>query len=210
MAEKSESKMTARGRDSKAKFIAAAREHMIETGSIDVTLVQLSQRSKLNGALVKYHFGNKDGLLTAVALKATQKNMRALGELVNAEMSARRKLEVHLSGLIKLYLRHPYINDLVNYLRRFGSEEQKTIITDEIFQPFLDYQETIIREGMDAGEFKEVDPELISLLLRGACDALINTRWKSEENFWAKEWPEAERVRYAVSATQLMLEGLVA
>src|ERR1700694_1807348 len=45
------------------KLLVAASELMIERSSIDVSLSDIAQKSGVNAALVKYHFGNKDGLL---------------------------------------------------------------------------------------------------------------------------------------------------
>ncbi len=45
------------------KLLVAASELMIERSSIEVSLSDIAQKSGVNAALVKYHFGNKDGLL---------------------------------------------------------------------------------------------------------------------------------------------------
>ena len=52
------------GKNSTAeKLLVAASELMIERASIEVSLSDIAQKSGVNAALVKYHFGNKDGLL---------------------------------------------------------------------------------------------------------------------------------------------------
>jgi len=48
------------------KLVVAASELMIERSSIEVSLSDIAQKSGVNAALVKYHFGNKDGLLLAL------------------------------------------------------------------------------------------------------------------------------------------------
>jgi AcrR family transcriptional regulator len=48
------------------KLLDAASELMIERSSIEVSLSDIAQKSGVNAALVKYHFGNKDGLLLAL------------------------------------------------------------------------------------------------------------------------------------------------
>src|ERR1039458_3704331 len=48
------------------KLLVAASELMIERSSIEVSLSDIAQKSGVNAALVKYHFGNKDGLLLAL------------------------------------------------------------------------------------------------------------------------------------------------
>ena len=48
------------------RLLVAASELMIERSSIEVSLSDIAQKSGVNAALVKYHFGNKDGLLLAL------------------------------------------------------------------------------------------------------------------------------------------------
>ena len=48
------------------KLLVAAGELMIERNSVEISLADIAQKSGVNAALVKYHFGNKDGLLLAL------------------------------------------------------------------------------------------------------------------------------------------------
>jgi AcrR family transcriptional regulator len=43
------------------KLLLAASELMIERASIEVSLSDIAQKSGVNAALVKYHFGNRTG-----------------------------------------------------------------------------------------------------------------------------------------------------
>ena len=52
------------------KLLLAASGLMIERSSIELSLSDIAQKSGVNAALVKYHFGNKDGLLLAAAVYA--------------------------------------------------------------------------------------------------------------------------------------------
>src|ERR1700755_1942633 len=49
-----------------AKLLVAAGDLMIERNSTDISLSDIAEKSGINAALVKYHFGNKDGLLLAL------------------------------------------------------------------------------------------------------------------------------------------------
>ena len=58
--------LQARAPNTKDRLIAAAREIMTERNAVEFSLQDVAARSGLNSALVKYHFGNKDGLLLAI------------------------------------------------------------------------------------------------------------------------------------------------
>ena len=65
------------------KLLVAASELMIERASIEVSLSDIAQKSGVNAALVKYHFGNKDGLLLALLARDAATEMSQLEYLIN-------------------------------------------------------------------------------------------------------------------------------
>ncbi|PJG47372.1 hypothetical protein CAF53_03295 [Sphingobium sp. LB126] len=197
----------ARG-DTRLKFIESTSALMMEMNSIDVTLLQIAARSGLNSALIKYHFGNKDGLLTAVALHASERNMDALNQLVEAKISPRKKMEIHLTGLMQLYWHHPYINVLCQYILRHSEEKYKEAIDKKIMQPFIQLQNTIIRQGIEAGEFRNVDPEMTFYIMRGACDSLIDASQQMSNASRIRGMSQAARLEYTHEVVNMLLHGI--
>lgn len=61
-----------------AKLLVAAGDLMIERNSTEVSLSEIAQKSGVNAALVKYHFGNKDGLLLALLARDAAAEMTNL------------------------------------------------------------------------------------------------------------------------------------
>jgi AcrR family transcriptional regulator len=59
-----------------ANLLKAAGELMTERNSIDISLSELAKKSGINAALVKYHFGNKDGLLLALLARDSSPKSR--------------------------------------------------------------------------------------------------------------------------------------
>lgn len=181
---------------------------MVEMNSIDVTLLQIAARAKLNSALIKYHFGNKDGLLTAVALHAAEKNMEALSELVEARISPRKKMEIHLTGLMQLYWHHPYINVLCQYILRHSEQKYKDAIDQKIMQPFIELQNRIIREGIELGEFRNVDPEMTFYIMRGACDSLIDASQQMGNAYRVRGMSQPARLEYTHEVVNMLMYGI--
>src|SRR6476620_12085374 len=76
------------GKNSTAeKLLVAASELMIERSSIDVSLSDIAQKSGVNAALVKYHFGNKEGLLLALLARDAATEISGLEYLLAQPMS---------------------------------------------------------------------------------------------------------------------------
>src|SRR4030088_740158 len=89
------------------KLLVAASELMIERSSIEVSLSDIAQKSGINAALVKYHFGNKDGLLLALLARDAATEVTHLEYLLSQPLTPTAKLKLHIAGIIKAYYQFP-------------------------------------------------------------------------------------------------------
>jgi AcrR family transcriptional regulator len=155
------------------KLLVAASELMIERSSIDVSLSDIAQKSGVNAALVKYHFGNKDGLLLALLARDAETEVSNLEYLLSQPISPTEKLRLHIGGIIRAYRRFPYMNRLIHYLLHETSAEAASEVSKFFVAPLLDFHRRLLAEGIRAGEFRKVDPVLFYTSLIGACDHLF-------------------------------------
>jgi AcrR family transcriptional regulator len=168
---------TAAGRNPTAdKLLLAASELMISSNSIEVSLSEIAQQSGVNAALVKYHFGNKDGLLLALLARDAATEMTNLEYLLAQPISATAKLRLHIAGIIKAYYQFPYMNRLIHYLLHESSNEAADEVSKFFVGPLLGFHRRLLAEGLEAGEFRKVDPVLFYTSLIGACDNLFFSR----------------------------------
>jgi AcrR family transcriptional regulator len=70
------------GNTARDQLIEAASQIMREGDTIDLSLSELSLRAGLNSALVKYYFGNKNGLMLALLDRDMGNIVQRLGALV--------------------------------------------------------------------------------------------------------------------------------
>ena len=155
------------------KLLVAASELMIERSSIDVSLSDIAQKSGINAALVKYHFGNKDGLLLALLARDAATEVSHLGYLLAQQITPTAKLNLHIAGIIRAYHQFPYMNRLIHYLLHESSAEAADEVSKFFVAPLLDFQRRLLAEGIEAREFREIDPVLFYTSLIGACDHLF-------------------------------------
>jgi len=155
------------------KLIDAASELMITRHSTDVSLSDIAQQSGVNAALVKYHFGNKEGLLLALLARDAATEIAGLEYLLAQPITPTAKLKLHIAGIIKAYYRFPYMNRLIHLLLHESSTKAADDVSKFFVAPLLDFHRRLLAEGAANGEFREVDPVLFYTSLIGACDHLF-------------------------------------
>src|ERR1700710_1872393 len=155
------------------RLLVAASELMIERNSIDVSLSDIAQKSGINAALVKYHFGNKDGLLLALLARDAATEVTHLEYLLAQPIAPTAKLKLHIGRITRPYHQFPYMNRLIHYLLHESSAEAADEVSKFFVAPLLDFHRRLLAEGIKAGEFRDIDPVLFYTSLIGACDHLF-------------------------------------
>lgn len=155
------------------KLLVAAGELMIERNSVEISLADIAHKSGVNAALVKYHFGNKDGLLLALLERDASNEMTHLEFLLAQPLSPTTKMKLHIAGIIKAYHQFPYLNRLIHYLLHGQNSDTADEVTKFFVGPLLDFHRRLLAEGVASGHFYEVDPVLFYTTLIGACDHLF-------------------------------------
>jgi AcrR family transcriptional regulator len=146
---------------------------MIERSSIEISLSDIAQKSGANAALVKYHFGNKDGLLLALLARDAGTELSNLEYLLVQPITPTTKLKLHIGGIIRAYHRFPYMNRLIHYLLHESTAESADEVSKFFVAPLLDFHRRLLAEGERSGEFRVTDPVLFYTSLIGACDHLF-------------------------------------
>src|SRR5260370_10885295 len=91
------------------KLLVAASELMIGRSSIEVSLSDIAQKSGVNAALVKYHFGHKDGLLLALFARDAATEVAHLEYLLAQPITPTSELQLHIPATITAYQQFHYI-----------------------------------------------------------------------------------------------------
>src|SRR3978361_2473785 len=150
------------GKNSTAeKLLVAASELMIERASIEVSLSDIAQKSGVNAALVKYHFGNKDGLLLALLARDAATEVTQLEYLLAQSITPTAKLKLHIAGIIRAYHRFPYMNRLIHSMLHESSAEAADEVSQFFVAPLLDFHRRLLAEGIKAGELRTIGPGLV-------------------------------------------------
>ena len=190
------------------KLLVAASELMIQSNSIEVSLSEIAQRSGVNAALVKYHFGNKDGLLLALLARDAATEMTNLDYLMAQPISASAKLRLHIAGIIKAYHQFPYMNRLIHYLLHGSNTEAADEVSKFFVGPLLDFHRRLLAEGYESGEFRKIDPVLFYTSLIGACDHLFFYRHAMSRAIGVGPVTDEVSREYVAHLEAMMLGGI--
>lgn len=198
---------------------AGARAQLLETASaimregdiVDISLSELSLRSGLNSALVKYYFGNKAGLLRALLQRDMQAIVTSLDALVaKDDMGPEAKLRRHISKVIDTFYKVPYLNALTMRLLRESTGEEGRRLSEAYLLPLFRAYEHLIGEGVEAGVFRPIDPRLFYFTVTGAVDRFFAARLVLKHCFDQDTLTEELRDRYREHTIGIIMAGILA
>lgn len=142
----------------------------------DVSLREISDATGLNSSSIKYHFGNKEGLLIAILKRHTDGALEKMERLIELDVSPEAKVRLHVSGIIRTHAKHRYLHRLMQQLvEQPGSHGAKELAL-EFTRSMVAVEATIIEQGVKKKIFDPLDPMLFYLTICGACDVIFYGR----------------------------------
>jgi TetR/AcrR family transcriptional regulator len=198
-----------RGAASADQLIEATAALLAESTVLDVSLSEIAARSGLNSALIKYYFGNKEGLLLALLERDAAVEMQALDHLVGLPIGADEKLRLHIRAIITAYYRLPYLNRLIHYMIERGGPAASKRVATIFVEPMLAAYRAIVAQGVAEGTLRPVDPAFLYYSLAGSCDHLFHAATSAPVALGPGGITEEVKERYIAHVTDLCLHGLM-
>jgi AcrR family transcriptional regulator len=193
------------------KLLATASAIMREGDVVDISLSELSLRSGLNSALVKYYFGNKAGLLMALLDRDWQTIVTSVDALVAKDgWDPEAKLRRHISKVVDTFYTVPYLNRLTMRMVRESDDKEARRIADSYLSPMYNAYEQLIGDGVKAGVFRPVDPQMFYFTVTGAVDRFFSARLVLKHCFDTDTLTEELRDRYRQHTIDIIMAGILA
>lgn len=192
-----------------AQLLETACQIMRDGDVVDLSLSELSLRSGLNSALVKYYFGNKNGLMLALLERDMANVVMRINALVAKDMAPESKLRLHIGAVIDTYYAFPYLNRLLMRMIRDSAPAEAKRIADLYLRPISDAYSALIAEGVKAGKFRDLNPQLFYFTVTGAADRFFNARQVLKHCYDGQEVSEEYRDEYREHTVDLIMRGLL-
>jgi TetR/AcrR family transcriptional regulator len=204
------SSINGEGHGAREQLLEAASQIMRDGDTIDLSLSELSLRAGLNSALVKYYFGNKNGLMQALLDRDMGNIVHDLGALVAKDLPPEEKLRRHIGAVIDTYYAYPYLNRLLMRMIRDSAPVEAARIAERYLRPISRAYEVLIAEGVKAGKFRSVDPQLFYFTVTGAADRFFTARQVLKHCYDQDDLSEELRDNYRHHSVELIMRGLLA
>jgi TetR/AcrR family transcriptional regulator len=210
--------MSDTARQLEAEVPAGARELLLQTASdimregdiVDISLSELSLRSGLNSALVKYYFGNKAGLMRALLDRDMAGIVHAVDALMAKDMAPEDRLRRHIGAVVDTYFKTPYLNRLLMRLVRESDDDEAHRIADSYLTPLSRAYDKLIEDGVKRGVFRAVDPQLFYFTATGAADRFFASRLVLKHCYDTDTLTEELRDRYREHCIDFIMAGILA
>ena len=197
---------------------AGARELLLQTASdimregdiVDISLSELSLRSGLNSALVKYYFGNKAGLMKALLDRDMEGIVQAVDALMAKDMPPEVRLRRHIGAVVDTYFKTPYLNRLLMRLVRESNDDEAHRIADSYLTPLSRAYDKLIEDGVRQGVFRNVDPQMFYFTTTGAADRFFASRLVLKHCYDTDTLTEELRDRYREHCIDFIMAGILA
>ena len=155
------------GPGSQERILDAATELFGARGFARTTIRQIAESARANSALIYYYFGSKTGLLEALVGRVQAAVHANLERSLSSAGTPRAKLERFIRLQVELLRRRsPLLRILMREL--LNQNELAVVAMRRAVEPNLALLSGLIREGIEAGEFREVDPVLAARTLIGS------------------------------------------
>ena len=194
----------------RALLLETASAIMREGDIVDISLSELSLRSGLNSALVKYYFGNKAGLMKALLDRDMAAITHTVDALLRKDMDPEAKLTLHLGKMVDTYYATPYLNRLLMRLVRDSDPEEAKRIAETYLTPLQGAYDRLIAEGVKAGVFRALDPQLFYFSATGAADRFFSARLVLRHCFDRDTLTEELRDNYRAHTIDFVMAGILA
>ena len=195
--------------EARAKIAAAAEELFAERGFDGAAIRDIAKKAGVNGAMIHYYFGNKEGSYRAMLEGAGSRVRALLIETTGRSGSTRERLASFVDAYAAYMLSQPNLARILYREMLTGAKHIKQIAQQYAATNYAMLR-TLIWDGVKRGELRPVDAELAPISLMGMVVIFQFLRPIISLALGKTEYDERFVSRVAAHTIDLFLYGAVA
>lgn len=163
----------------KSQILDTARALLLEKGMNATSINQIAKRSELSVGAIYFYFKDKEELFAALQVEGLELLRQTISQAVDRKLSPEKKIRSIASAYLRFSEEHKNYFDIINYFLTspetiFPAKLKKEI--DEHGNASITTLTLAIREGIDCGQFKAVDPRRQAIILWSAFNGMIQLK----------------------------------
>lgn len=189
----------------RTQLLDAAERLLSQHAPEEIRIEDVAAEAGVSAASVYVHFGTKDGLLAAVTERVLGVATEALRSAYAAQVSPLERFAGVGAAYLRLLLDHPAVT---KYLSVTGERGPRTPVETEVVERFSELRrefEQSIRDAVESGAIRPVDPESMSYFLFGAWNGVAALALRRDALVLSPERVEAS----VIEAGLVLLDGLL-
>ena len=195
--------------DARAKIAAAAEELFAARGFDGAAIRDIARKAGVNGAMIHYYFGNKEGLYRAMLEGAASSVRALLIETTGGAGSTKARLARFVDAYSAYMLSQPNLARILYREMLTGAKHIKQIAQQYAATNYTMLR-TMISDGVERGELRAIDAELAPISLMGMVVIFQFLRPIISIALGKTEYNERFVSRVAAHTIDLFLYGAVA
>lgn len=195
--------------EARAKIAAAAEELFAARGFDGTAIRDIARKARVNGAMIHYYFGNKEGLYRAM-LEGVASRVRALLiETTGGSGTTKERLARFVDAYAAYMLSQPNLARILYREMLTGAKHIRKIAQQYAATNYTMLR-NVISDGVQRGELREIDAELAPISLMGMVVIFQFLRPIISVALGNTEYDERFVGRVAAHTLDLFLHGAVA
>ncbi|CAB5081986.1 Transcriptional regulator, AcrR family [Olavius algarvensis associated proteobacterium Delta 3] len=147
-------------------ILDTAAQVFAETGYEGARMDNIADRAGVNKAMIYYHIGNKEALYTRVLHDVLGDTAVRMAENINRADTPTDKIHAYVQSIGRTVEIHPHLPRIM--MREFASgglHLPEVVVKD--LASIIGLVRDVIQEGCSRGEFTDVDPLILHLMVMG-------------------------------------------
>jgi len=146
-------------------------ETLATEGYAQTSLAHIAQRAQVSKSAITYYFSSKEDLLAQVVIEVYEGAAAYIGPRISARSGARERLRAYIEAHVEYISQHvTQMMALAEIGLNARKADGKPPLADLTGEPALDPLIRLLRQGQEAGEFRDFDARVVAIAIRRAID----------------------------------------